>query len=612
MATRDRLCKTDTMLKVQSVAVACCLLSVVALGTGCSSKRPTISEQKKTSVVYNPLVKKRCSDVGVGPIDEGVLDPTQYSTREEFIEKAGPTVVAICQTANFRYPSIVFAQMFWEGGISYSGGSCTMGNIGKTNHALFGIKQAGENQDDWMYWDGGVGLGHSDGGSARAYSSFSNSVLDYVDWLCRYNGNGTANNGTYYETYAAGANSGSNGQEGLSRLLSMGYCPTDYSANAFATASNLTMWDDQVKVTGDPKSSKETGGFTGGSVGGASSDGKAEKIDAMIEFCQKIVDEKRPYVADGGGGPQEGFDAAGFVSNALVAGGFSVGVNWTADSGNTIGDDNAVAQAMKLYAWKEEGSVSEVEPETGDVLWYPGHHMAIVVAPGQIAHAHGSDTGGSEGIGITSTSSVVDDKYVVLRYGEGSVAFTTTIENCENDDGTANADTSGGAAYHQTQANNSNCGATSFTIAVNMLLGQDDKYDNLAVWSSSAFGSDSTVNVPGKGAQWLKDNNLDSKISCSDASINSPEELKAQLQQGHVVVISSGDNAPFIYLDGSSSYYSAGHFVCVYRYANGVYYVNDPAKGSDISAGVGYTEAQMKAWFDGRPGHHPCAVLARK
>ena len=40
--------------------------------------------------------------------------------------------------------------------------------------------------------------------------------------------------------------------------------------------------------------------------------------------------------------------------------------------------------------------------------------------------------------------------------------------------------------------------------------------------------------------------------------------------------------------------------------------MNDPAKGSDISAGVGYTEAQMKAWFDGRPGHHPCAVLARK
>lgn len=103
--------------------------------------------------------------------------------------------------------------MIWEGG------DCTnLGSIAKQDRALFGIKAANQNPDEWEYWTNGTGSGHADGGNARAYEQYSDSIYDYVEWLSRNNGDGIDNDGNQYCSYLEAANSASNGEEALSKI----------------------------------------------------------------------------------------------------------------------------------------------------------------------------------------------------------------------------------------------------------------------------------------------------------------------------------------------------------------------------------------------------------
>ncbi|MBR2833898.1 MAG: hypothetical protein IKE75_05735 [Bacilli bacterium] len=169
-----------------------------------------------------------------------------------------------------------------------------------------------------------------------------------------------------------------------------------------------------------------------------------------------------------------------------------------------------------------------------------------------------------------------------------------------------------GQDFHQVQGNGANCGATAAIVSVNTLLGENKYTDNVGEWNSAAFGGNSTVNLTEKSIAWLKEKGLDDKIECVDGSyINSPEELKNELESGHVVVSStSGTGNVFQYTDGSPFDHSAGHFISFYKYEDGKYYANDSSLSS--GAGVTYNENQMQTWFDARPGRHPGTIFSLK
>lgn len=170
-----------------------------------------------------------------------------------------------------------------------------------------------------------------------------------------------------------------------------------------------------------------------------------------------------------------------------------------------------------------------------------------------------------------------------------------------------------GASYHQQQGNGSNCGATAFTVALNMMLNLKgkDAYDNVDVWSSSAFGCDSTVNLDGKGYNFLVNEGLSSRISfyAYDGDITNTSQLQKELKSGHLVVISSGQTSKFLKNDGSYATYGFGHFIMFYGYDGSYYYCNDSACSADLGAGVMYSESAMQSWLDGR-SYHAAAIMA--
>ena len=178
------------------------------------------------------------------------------------------------------------------------------------------------------------------------------------------------------------------------------------------------------------------------------------------------------------------------------------------------------------------------------------------------------------------------------------------------------ADHSDGAKYHQKQGNGSNCGATSFIVGVNILL-HDNRYtDNVAVWEGPGFHGDSTQSLDFKGESWLMANGLADKITCKavDGDIHYAEQLKAELEQGNVVVISAGPGSVWQRADGtetSAKVFPDGHWIVFYYYQDGLFYSNDSSVGAVKGAGCAYTTKQMQEWLDGR-GSHFATVLSKK
>ena len=176
-------------------------------------------------------------------------------------------------------------------------------------------------------------------------------------------------------------------------------------------------------------------------------------------------------------------------------------------------------------------------------------------------------------------------------------------------------DYSDGYLYHQKQGNGSNCGATAFAVSVNILLRENKYMDNVAVWKSKAFEQDSTKNLDVKGTKWLELNGLSSKIAIERVSgdIHYASEMRAQLEQGRMVIISSGSGSVWQHADGTqeTNGHSSGHWIVFYHYSNGVYYANDSSKVAAKGAGAPYTEAQMQQWLDGRSSHSAQVVYLK-
>ena len=175
---------------------------------------------------------------------------------------------------------------------------------------------------------------------------------------------------------------------------------------------------------------------------------------------------------------------------------------------------------------------------------------------------------------------------------------------------------SDGARFHQVQGNGSNCGATAFIVGVNILLHEDRYTDNVAVWNGPGFEGDSTQSLAFKGATWLMANGLADQLSCTsvDGDIHYVEQMKAELEQGRVVVISSGSGSIWQRADGTEAgtgSFPDGHWIVFYHYADGVFYANDSSVKSSKGAGCAYTTDQMRQWLDGRSNHF-ATVISKK
>ena len=176
------------------------------------------------------------------------------------------------------------------------------------------------------------------------------------------------------------------------------------------------------------------------------------------------------------------------------------------------------------------------------------------------------------------------------------------------------ADHSDGAKYHQVQGNGSNCGATAFIVGVNTLLHENRYTDNVAVWSGPGFESDSTTNLGFKAKTWLMANGLADQIQVTTipGDIHTTAQLKEELNNAHVVVLSSGPGSIWQRADGTSTgpgTFPDGHWIVFYHEKNGVYYANDSSVSAKQGAGCAFTEKQMQQWLDGR-GNHFAVSLA--
>lgn len=170
-----------------------------------------------------------------------------------------------------------------------------------------------------------------------------------------------------------------------------------------------------------------------------------------------------------------------------------------------------------------------------------------------------------------------------------------------------------GDKYHQVQGNGDNCGATAVAVGTNILLGEERFKDNVEVWKSPGFDGDSTSGLAARAQKWLESEGLSDRISVTElpGDIHKTDELKDQLEQGFVVVISAGSGSVWHYADGSEKGADAfpdGHWIVFYRYADGVFYANDSSSDAKLGAGCKYTVEQMQAWLDGR-GNHFATVM---
>ena len=173
---------------------------------------------------------------------------------------------------------------------------------------------------------------------------------------------------------------------------------------------------------------------------------------------------------------------------------------------------------------------------------------------------------------------------------------------------------SDGDEYHQVQGNGSNCGATAFIVGVNILLGEERYDDNVEVWEGPGFEGDSTNALAVRGEKWLESEDLDDEIGIQEVAgdIHDAADLQKYLEDGNVVVISSGSGSEWRYADNPDEgehKYDDGHWVVFYYYdaegddGNGVFYCNDSGVSSKRGAGCPYTQDQMQDWLDGRENH---------
>ena len=575
------------------VAIVAIIVSMLML-VGCSSEEQLITEDKPQQVVL--AVSNECADPNSNDqisVPGGDIDPTKYGSQAEYIEAAAPFAIAACNEFGFKWPSVLLAQMVWEGGFP-------LGNIGIQNKALFGIKAAGENQAEWPYWTNGYGLTHSDGGQARAYKKYVDSIFDYVDWLSRNNGDGTTADGTYYSSYLEGANAADNGQQALSNILNMGYCPNDYSAEAYSIAknNNCEQYDKMVSSTGNNDLAQNLETSTDitvdGSIDWTQPDAKIWKF-----YREKGYSEAACAAVIGNMRQESQFDP--HASN----------------NGNYIG----LCQWDSKYRWPR---LVEYAHQNGKDEYdfdfqveYSEYELVTHYMPGMDGFKEATDIDaatdqflsifeGAAGQELAKRQGYAHEAYE--KFSGKTISSSESGENssdlCDEETGEPLPTTDDELWYQQSTYPDAyadstiaraGCGICSLAHVVTMLTGQSvtppdvvhalqQKYSSWTSYFVSGVGTSHGILGPLAESEWgLKSEVIDRSV----------ETFKTVCESGGMVILSS-NGSDFVNSNGDN-YHSGGHYIAVYKYSSGYFYVKDSSDAAIDGSCVKYSESQMQA-----------------
>ena len=138
--------------------------------------------------------------------------------------------------------------------------------------------------------------------------------------------------------------------------------------------------------------------------------------------------------------------------------------------------------------------------------------------------------------------------------------------------------------YGDNVIGDSGCGPTCLAMAVVALTGKT-QYTPIAL---CRFASENGYYVDGVGSSWDLMLGGAKKLGLSSKQISiSEDSIKSSLDDGKLVILSMG---PGIFTKG-------GHFILVYKYENGKFYVKDP--NSKERSDTGFTYKQISDQIKG-------------
>lgn len=683
--------------RIIAVLVSLCMIFTTVGCSSSASKQRTISDRRETQqrvIVSTGL--DECADasepVKAINFDESVWDPNKYGSREEYVDGTKDALLAIANAVGYKYPSTVYATMFFEGGMTWSDGKFKETTALK-RHTLFGICcSSSEDPDEWKYWDDGTdpNIKAGNGMTLRLYKSYANSVYDYFAWVYRNSGGQTTWNGKKYNSYMEAMNDGKDANEAISLRNGCGYCrkteedAKDYAKQAMGCVPQAGKDLDSKVQVGTVKNIEETNLSSPTPSSGAKNSAVRKNKDSSgsLMVGDTVQEQCWNYLKSQG---LNDIAAAAVLGNIQGESGFkpdcegnfdneykyryerNIGFFQFTHASNSAPPSNSCSceycqyikwagsekcEGVKQLQWAFE---APVDPEG---LWSnrwdnrdnyyglsyaPSYTAEEFVNANDIEKATYSWMASYEGPSnechhLDTRISAAKEFYEQFK-GHAATNSSEVSEACTDSSGNqtyGNAGTADGEKYHQGQGTHyhngeldSNagtdsdamggaCGATSFAVAVNVLLGEVHKYCGCETFHEIiklANGRRTSTFYIAKeqnhddwktyGEKWLTSKNLDNIIEINtDLELNTTDGMQKALEEGYVLVMSNGSGTSSVYrhADGTISTHPKGHYIMFYKYENGTFYANDSARREDSRAGCPYTTEQMASWLKASGG----------
>lgn len=593
--------------------------------TSSSSDEPTVSEKpvRKTRLRISDCQNTATGNTSAatGDWSGGTItleDIENCKSREEVLQLIMPCYQFYCNKYKIKYPGVMALQCIYEtgipdniasslrsdnnmGGLKYVDGTsdATPGSAA-TNGGVFAHFESIDKYIAAACWQ--VGL-ESNGGAGNIYEKACNAstMEDFAKNLCSIWVNGLSGKDAWYTPHVIADYS----KYGLSK-----YEGGTIAGNSAKSSSSSTTTNGSKDLTGDDNVAKIWNYLK--------ADGYSDAQAAGIMGNWQAESGFDPSICQGGGHsdtcPQDGKTGYGLAQ-------------WTY---------NTRQQALHAFASNKGTKDSDLQTQL--------EFFDSEFADKKEEYCKNTDVEACTRWFHTVYENSADNEERIQRRvsfaqeifekfnGTAATNASSAADECSDGDGNQTYGNSGiaeGEKYHQQQGYNNDgdqliskdaldaaCGATTFTIGVNMLLGEN-KYNNVDVWESSIFGRDSTTcGTSDKTERWIKENGLDSKIEVKNhpVDVTSPKEIEEWLNDGYIVQISSGGDAPvFLANDGNGiPVHKSGHYILFYKYENGSFYADDPALNKKAGAGVKYSSDDLQKWLDARPHNHSGVLMKRK
>lgn len=594
-------------------------------GCSTSSNEATVSDRRvqQTKLRISDCTNTVDGDTGTastGSWSGGAItveDIEKCSSREEYLQLVMPCYQFYCNKYGIKYPGVLALQGIYEtgvpdniasllrtdnnmGGLKYASGTpnATQGSAA-TNGGYFAHFESVDKYIEAACWQ--IGL-ESNGGAGNLYEAACNSsnMEDFTNNLCSVWINGSVGADTGYAQYIIPDYS----KYGLSK-----YEGGTIAGNSAKSSSSTNTSNGSKELTGDDNAAKiwnylKADGYSDAQVAGIMGNWQAESgFDPSI--CQ-------------GGGHSDTCPLDGTTGYGLAQWTYITRQQALHDFANKKGTKDSDLQTQLEFFDSEFADNKEEYCKNTEIedctRWFHSTYERSADGEDKIQRR-------------VSFAQEIFNKF--NGTAETNASEAAKSDTCSNDNGDqtyGNSGVSEGEQYHQAQgydlseenlisqeALQNACGATTFAMGVNMLLGEN-KYCGVDVFNSDIFNHDSTdCGTSDKPERWLKANGLDSKIEVKNHESEgiTIDKMKEWLDDGYVVQISSGNASNFLHNDGSTSQHLAGHYILFYKYENNSFYANDPARNKKLGAGVKYSTSDLQQWLDGR-GSHSGVLLKRK